>query len=174
MSPKEALAERLKPLPPLSRVSTEHIALLEAIAEALAKNRSGADGRDAEHIWKPCMSEPVDKSMRLTCLSAGSHFGRLDVAFAAADSLFPEVRATLSDPQDEAWLAAPTASQDALFLFTPWTVSLRADARIVPVFERLGILDYWKATGAWPDFCEQGAEPESAPVCTQMKSGRPR
>jgi DNA-binding winged helix-turn-helix (wHTH) protein/tetratricopeptide (TPR) repeat protein len=170
MSPEEARAVRLKPLPPLSRVSTEHVALLGAIADALAEAKIGGDERAAERIWKACTSEPVDKSMRLTCLSAGAQLGRLDIAFAAAGSLLPDVRATLSDPQDEAWLATPTATQDALFLFTPWTASLRADERIIPVFERLGILEYWRETGAWPDFCE--TEPDS--VCSQMKTTQPR
>jgi hypothetical protein len=44
---------------------------------------------------------------------------------------------------------------------------MRADPRIIDVFERIGLVAYWRETGNWPDFCE--TEPQS--VCAQMKSG---
>ena len=68
--------------------------------------------------------------------------------------------------------------RDALFLDRPYIVpqvrgrlflasssALREDPRIIDVFERLGLLDYWRTSGQWPDFCE--TEPKS--VCAGMK-----
>mgnify|MGYP003546844450 CR=1 FL=1 len=63
------------------------------------------------------------------------------------------------------WLEAPAVAWDPVVLFMPWTAKLREDARIVPVFERLGLLDYWRTSANWPDFCT--SEPQS--VCAQMK-----
>lgn len=170
MSPEDARAVRLTPQPPLSRVSAEHFVLLDAIANALAGKAEASGSPAIERVWKACGSEPMESLMRLSCLSAGARLGQRDVAFAMADHLFPDARATLDHPDDETWLAAPAASLNALFLFTPWTASLRADERIIPVFERLGLLDYWKETGAWPDFCES----EPASVCGRMKATQTR
>lgn len=51
------------------------------------------------------------------------------------------------------------------FLFAPETAPLRADPRFVTVAERLGLTDYWRTSGRWPEFCEE--EPRS--VCAQIR-----
>jgi hypothetical protein len=64
------------------------------------------------------------------------------------------------------WLASIDAAFSPLPLYASWAKTLREDPRIVDVFERLGLLDYWRASGNWPDFCQ--TEPDS--VCKKMKS----
>jgi tetratricopeptide (TPR) repeat protein len=51
------------------------------------------------------------------------------------------------------------------FLFGPETRAMRADPRFIPIVRSLGLVDYWRTSGDWPDFCAQ--EPRS--VCAEMK-----
>ena len=43
------------------------------------------------------------------------------------------------------------------YLFRPPLADLRADPRFMQVAARFGLLDYWRRSGDWPDFC---AEPD--------------
>jgi hypothetical protein len=38
-------------------------------------------------------------------------------------------------------------------LFRPEGEAMLRDARFMPLAARLGLLDYWRSTGHWPDFC---------------------
>ena len=40
-------------------------------------------------------------------------------------------------------------------LFSPQTANLRRDPRFMPLAAKLGLADYWRSTGDWPDFCFQ-------------------
>jgi TolB-like protein/Flp pilus assembly protein TadD len=66
-----------------------------------------------------------------------SQLGDLDGAFALASDVGPH------DPY-EAFFAAQTAA-------------MRADPRFMPLMRDLGLLQHWRASGHWPDFC---ADPE--------------
>ena len=48
------------------------------------------------------------------------------------------------------------------FLFTPVTRALRLDPGFVPLASRLGLIQYWRETGKWPDFCTDRT-PECSP-----------
>lgn len=51
------------------------------------------------------------------------------------------------------------------FLFGPETAAMRQDPRFIPIMERLGLVDYWRTSGHWPDFCTK--EPKS--ICSTMQ-----
>jgi hypothetical protein len=42
---------------------------------------------------------------------------------------------------------------------------MRADPRFLPMVEKLGLMEYWQASGHGPDFCET----EDVPVCRELK-----
>jgi len=46
-----------------------------------------------------------------------------------------------------------TQDDNPSFLFTPQMAALRRDPRFMPLAARIGLLDYWRSTGKWPDFC---------------------
>ena len=50
-------------------------------------------------------------------------------------------------------------------LFWPTARPVRADPRFLPLVERLGLMDYWRATKTQPDVCET----EDAPFCRELK-----
>jgi hypothetical protein len=42
---------------------------------------------------------------------------------------------------------------------------MRADPRFLPLVEKLGLMDFWRATNSRPDVCET----ETAPFCAALK-----
>jgi hypothetical protein len=53
------------------------------------------------------------------------------------------------------------------WLFGPATSFMRQDRRFVDLARTLGLLDYWRSSARWPDFCR--SEPRS--VCAAMRAG---
>jgi TolB-like protein len=49
----------------------------------------------------------------------------------------------------------PLSGATTTFLFNPLTTSLRSDPRFMALSARLGLVDYWLASGNWPDFCSE-------------------
>lgn len=49
---------------------------------------------------------------------------------------------------------------DSSFLFWPDLASFRRDKRFWPFVARIGLVDYWRATGNWPDFCSKTVAPD--------------
>ena len=43
--------------------------------------------------------------------------------------------------------------------FYPSTASMRRDRRFMPLMAKLGLVDYWRTTGKWPDFCSEPGLP---------------
>lgn len=41
----------------------------------------------------------------------------------------------------------------AYVLFRPWMASMRRDPRFMGLAQRIGLTDYWRQSGKWPDFC---------------------
>ncbi len=57
--------------------------------------------------------------------------------------------------------------QDAIAaLFWPPTRAMRADPRFLPLVEKLGLMEYWRATKSQPDVCET----EDVPFCRELKA----
>ena len=61
-------------------------------------------------------------------------------------------------------------------LFTPPAAPMRKDPRFWPLAQRLGLVDYWRATGNWPEFCGEPGLPydckaEAAKVSQAPKHG---
>lgn len=61
----------------------------------------------------------------------------------------------------------PVATRTGTFqaLFWPTSRAMRADPRFLPLVEKLGLMDYWRATKSQPDVCET----ETAPFCAALK-----
>lgn len=91
------------------------------------------------------------------------HAVLLMAKLGATDSALALAGAFASDPRTSRLAAAANTA----FLFAPETAPLRADARFVAIVDQLGLSDYWRASGRWPDFC--GDEPRS--VCGRIRDG---
>jgi DNA-binding winged helix-turn-helix (wHTH) protein/tetratricopeptide (TPR) repeat protein len=146
------------------RASDETRSRLAKIIRALSAGASRAEMDAAE---RECEAPALRDELLLlrTCLSAMVKLDRVETAFTLVDELYPDILPTPGEDPDEKWLAAQPTAWDPVDLFMPWMAPLRAAPDIVPVFERLGLLDYWRKSGNWPDFCRT----EPAVVCTNEK-----
>ena len=72
-----------------------------------------------------------------------SVLGFTDDAFAVAEHIQPR-----GPPAD-----------DTEFLFFTLTAPMRKDPRFMQLAARLGLIDYWKSSGHWPDFCADRSLP---------------
>jgi hypothetical protein len=104
------------------------------------------------------------------CLHALVLLDRLDTFFALAPSYFPEQRGATAAERDARWIEHPRVLSNVRVLFRADTAKLRTDERVIPIFERLGLIEYWRASQSWPDFCN--SEPTS--VCGKMRDGAAR
>ncbi len=60
-------------------------------------------------------------------------------------------------------------AKETAFLFADVSRPIRRDRRFMDLAARLGLVDYWRATGRWPDFC---TEPDLPYNCRAWAAGR--
>ena len=86
-----------------------------------------------------------------------SQMGFVDDAFAVAQGL----------------AAAPPLPIVTGALYAPATAAMRADPRFMRLAAKLDLVDYWRSTGKWPDFCSEPSLPYDCKVeATKAASAR--
>jgi hypothetical protein len=86
-------------------------------------------------------------------------------AYRQQANIYPLVQALATfDRTDE--LAGVLLSSDPraapgliLVFFRPPLTRLRRDQRFMSIAERYGLIDYWRDSGKWPDFCFEPRQP---------------
>jgi hypothetical protein len=129
-------------------VSDEDSRAWIAALKAMASGRP-ADKREAARLMAALPAEASSTSMLPHLVyTPGDRIGMI---------------AILGDNDDAFTLAARYLKKDGLgdssFLFWPGLDALRRDKRFWPFVTGIGLADYWKSTGAWPDFCAQPGLP---------------
>jgi hypothetical protein len=80
--------------------------------------------------------------------------GRLDQAFTIANGyLLREgpVIMPLRYTRSQTWVN-DQRHRKTMMLFVPVTAPMRADPRFIDLCRGMGLVDYWKQSGQWPDF----------------------
>ncbi|HEX4271633.1 MAG TPA: TIR domain-containing protein [Rhizomicrobium sp.] len=77
-------------------------------------------------------------------IEALSALGLVDDAFTLANRYTP---------------GAALTNADSAFLFYPLTAPMRRDPRFIQLAARLRLVDYWRSSGKWPDFCGEPGLP---------------
>jgi DNA-binding winged helix-turn-helix (wHTH) protein/TolB-like protein len=98
--------------------------------------------RTSEIIRTASAQGRLDPAWAMTMLAG---LGDVDGAFAAGDRY-----------------AAAFSAYDPVhppYLFLPQTAAMRRDPRFIKLAARLGLVDYWRTTGNWPDFCAEPGLP---------------
>ena len=80
---------------------------------------------------------PADQTSLRWAMQCVAQLGMADTAFQMAAQYQPEVYS----------FEGPT------IFFYPSSASMRRDRRFMPLMAKLGLIDYWRSTGKWPDFC---------------------
>jgi DNA-binding winged helix-turn-helix (wHTH) protein/TolB-like protein len=130
--PEPALA-RLHALPSSQRSRTF------GCVETFLRELPARAARHARGLPEACAGAPPERRVQMLARE-----GDLDGAFAEAEPALRAPRVFLG------------------FLFYPAMKDFRADPRFIPLARRLGLADYWRRSGHWPDFC---AEPGLAYDC---------
>jgi hypothetical protein len=50
-------------------------------------------------------------------------------------------------------------AEQSYVLFRPALKGLRADPRFIQIAHRIGLTNYWRKSGKWPDFCSEPGLP---------------
>jgi tetratricopeptide (TPR) repeat protein len=113
----------------------------QALASGSAADIETAVSTNLEHL----KSAPQDVYSAVANCAA---LGRVDEAFALCDGYFfgRGPRAQL--------LPAPEngGERTTMFLFYPWTASMRRDSRFGPMVREIGLEAYWRSAGTPPDY----------------------
>jgi tetratricopeptide (TPR) repeat protein len=119
---------------------------------------SGARSNAARTCWR--LAAQVQRASAASAQSAA----RVRECHAAGhfpDSDALRLLVTLGDLDGGfALFEAPLAGADPLSglaegLFAPDNAAMRADPRFMPLMRDLGVLQYWRLSGRWPDFCRE-------------------
>lgn len=128
------------------------------------QSRSSAD---AAAVAVSCrQKDRLASPMLSMCLVALNALGRTEDAFALTDQMFPDLSGITRGERQRKWLRDPRVVTDyGRTLFALATEPMRRDHRFVNLMNRLGLVEYWRSSGHWPEFCEK--EPRS--VCNELR-----
>lgn len=130
--PAEAIAVLDDPAKRPAELAPREVAVWRSFLEAKRSASRKPSPRTTQSIARAADAGEIDPGMAAMMLSS---LGDVGLAFREADQAF--------GGQDD----------DPSFLFTPSTAAMRRDPRFMPLAARLGLVDYWRGTGKWPDFC---------------------
>ena len=130
---------------------------VEAAYLRAGKTRSPADLAKARPLL---LAQPGDNAAVLFARMCGqASLGFVDDAFNTADR----------------WASLVGRRIDgAAFLFEPLTAPMRHDPRFMQLAARQGLVDFWRTSGHWPDFCGEPTLPYNCKaVAAQLQSVSP-
>jgi len=122
--------------------------------------------KDIDAASDLCGADWVSDSAAIACLSGFNALGRLDLVFAYAELQYPEQRAATPQLEDQHFLRREVGMYWPAIFFNQQFAALHADPRFIQLTERIGVMDYWRKTHNYPDFCAS----EHVPVCDAMKN----
>lgn len=125
-------------------------------SQAIAENSDAGPG-DAYYV---AMRERPSAST----VKAFTDFVVSSIAQSGVSTMAVQALAEVNRPDD---FFAFSARKEALadlqnttyVLFRPWMATIRADPRFMLLAKRLGLTDYWRQSGDWPDFCSDAQLP---------------
>jgi adenylate cyclase len=121
---------------PAPTVGRESIAFMRACVSALRSRASAKIAAAEREARANAMQSDPDLHWAIQCLA---QLGLTDAAFETAQHYKP----------------LSYGYEGPVVFFYPSTASMRRDLRFMPLMARIGLVDYWRSTGKWPDFCAE-------------------
>jgi len=115
--------------------------------------------RESNAIWRDFIEAKQARSMRVTQATSEKIRTAADWRVISRENEIMML-AALGETKQAIEVANSVLDHEELepwIMFTPITRALREDARFVPLASRLGLINYWRDTGNWPDFCTDPA-----------------
>ena len=134
----DALAQLADPAARPSGMDQKAIDAWSAALKVIASKETAAKTGAVKAVMEAASTGSLGHGPALMLLSM---LGDLDGAFAQAQ------------------LYKPLAPNAPPFLFLPTTAALQRDPRFMQLAARLGMVDYWRISGQWPDFCSEPGLP---------------
>ena len=143
---KEALA-RLQHADLKQRLGNEGVALWTRFLQARLAGDARSAAAAAQAMAKAADADGLDPRYAMITLSLT---GQADAALDQALRFFtPE---TMSHGLRPGYL-------ETLVLFAPSTAAMRRDPRFMALAGQMGLVDFWRTSGVWPDFCAEPGLP---------------
>jgi TolB-like protein len=125
---------------------SEVAALRDLVAAGKTRRPAAIAKAKAEFMAMAPHGSPQDLAWGIFQLSS---IGLVDDAYALAATYAPRPYYSVANP--------------ALF-FLPAAAPMRRDPRFMPWMQHLGLLQYWRSSGKWPDFCREPGLPYDCKV----------
>jgi hypothetical protein len=135
---------------------------IDALRAALqARMGSPEDKRAAAQVLEKSVTEGAIPTFSGLAILAS--LGDVDGAFRTADRVLT----------DE-YIRRSFGEHLIYFLFGAQASALRRDQRFMPLMQRFALIDYWRTTGHWPDFCsEPGLPYDCKAVAAKLAAASP-
>lgn len=115
---------------------------------------TGAKRTEAQRVGKSVDDGTLNPFVGIPLISS---LGDVDGAFRAADR-------TLTSETIHRLFGSDLGVGSTFVLFGAQTIEMRRDPRFMQLAQRLGLVDYWRSTGHWPDFCSEPGLPYDCKV----------
>jgi class 3 adenylate cyclase/TolB-like protein len=114
--------------------------LMRRCAEALPSRDPAKVAAVQQAVRRIDGANQVALRVGIQCLA---QLGKVDEAFQQAERFRPDVYGV----------------DGSVTFFLPSTASMRRDRRFMPLMARIGLVDYWRTSAKWPDFCSEPGLP---------------
>lgn len=128
--------------------------LFASLRGALVAARSREPGEIARAVAGILAGVSIDVANVVNAMMLLNLLGAIDAAFDLSEAYYleqgPLIAAT--GPSGRGVVVTDQRRRKTNMLFTPVAVDMRRDTRFMPLMQRMGLTDYWKASGNQPDF----------------------
>jgi TolB-like protein len=135
--------------------ATKAVGFLRDCTEALQSHDPGKVAALERAVRGVDAANQIQLRWGIQCLA---QLGKVDEAFAQAERFKPDYY----------------GFEGPVTFFLPSTASMRRDRRFMPLMARIGLVDYWRTSGKWPDFCTEPGLPYECKAEAAKAAAAPR
>lgn len=132
---------------------------LELLSAAMADRSPAAVKAFADD----CLNPATARAASSLCAYALAALGRSDESFRSLEFFLADALAD-ARPGPNPTLQGSLPSSKSVVLYRSPFAQMRRDPRMWRLFDRLGLVDFWRTSREWPDFCADPRVPVDCPA----------